>query len=907
MSISRKKIAPPRIKVRPVHRLMVPVLLVAALFASGVLLGSRSTQAQEPSPCEVTLSRQLSASQIELGETLQVTLSVAADCTSEPAPLHIVFALDTSGSMAGTPLSDAQEAILDLAEGLELENNPETRVGLVTYNSGIPKQCELSNQLDDLRDCFVDIQASGGSRIDLGIQAALTMIRRGRNQTSTTVREVMVVLTDGANNSGCEPVVSAARQAKSQGILIATICAGASCDRTCMRQAASSSSYFYDMQNMNALAGVFEFLRENGAVKIRDLQLTEPLPGNLGFSGSNDGTWDAVAKEILWAPILDFQGRASAHYTIEPQELGMHTFGDTGRVEFRDDSNRLQEVFAQASSIRVLPNNAPPLPDDDKINLSLTTENETMDIGDRVDATFSLDFELPELAGDTHLAMTLDASGSMAGSPHDNMIAAGTEMLDTLEQNAAPSFQAGINFFNSTSKVLCVLMSDFGQLRACLNKVGSSGGTAIDAGLEVGHSILEQGRPWEGPEDIILLTDGANNSGCAPVLEIANDIKTDEVLLHVICMGVGCDTACMRQVASSERHYFQIANSEQLDGVFENLALDLLARRDIENAQFHLRLPDHLEIVPNSFSLEPDQFDASSASWDLLRIAVEGQTIDFQVEAISNGTGRIEMDVDVDRLKNLPLNTSIESQELIVGDEPVVPTESPTSPPDTPIPPTNTPDSNPPSSIFLPLLLGEACAGPPADIVILVDTSLSMAERFDAEGNKLNAAQESIHAFFDGLQGVQKRVALLSFDAEARIIEDLDSGMDDVLNAMAMLELGSGTALDAGIDLAGDVLADRSERSGSRGIIVIISDGRAHEADPEDAIQAANRARSLKLEIHTIGLGHEVDRPLLSAIADSPEQSMIGVDRRRAERVFKQTGRRIHCPAHQVWGTALMI
>jgi hypothetical protein len=183
-----------------------PLLSVeAAPRLTGLLQGGRNV-----STCQAEPNKIANPNVILLGETVDITLTVRANCASETAPLHIVMVLDGSGSMAGAPTQDMKKAAAELIRKLEMDRNPGIQVGVVEFNTQARTLCQLTNQESRAVGCVNNVQANGGTAIDLGILEGLQVLRRGR-RTEIPPREVMIVLSDGGNNAGCDPVLAACR------------------------------------------------------------------------------------------------------------------------------------------------------------------------------------------------------------------------------------------------------------------------------------------------------------------------------------------------------------------------------------------------------------------------------------------------------------------------------------------------------------------------------------------------------------------------------------------------------------------------------------------------------------------------------------------------------------------------
>jgi Mg-chelatase subunit ChlD len=114
------------------------------------------------------------------------------------------------------------------------------------------------------------------------------------------------------------------------------------------------------------------------------------------------------------------------------------------------------------------------------------------------------------------------------------------------------------------------------------------------------------------------------------------------------------------------------------------------------------------------------------------------------------------------------------------------------------------------------------------------------------------------------------RVALVVFDAEARVALGLSGDEQEVGRALDALTTGSGTRIDLGLAKAAELVADQA-RSEAALAVILLTDG-LHAGDVADVIEAADTLKRSKSWVFTIGLGSEVDEAMLRAIASSPER-----------------------------------
>lgn len=144
------------------------------------------------------------------------------DVTTEG--IDIVIALDISGSMLAEDFKPNRlEASKQVAMDF-ISERPYDRIGLVIYAGESFTQCPLTTDHDVLLNLFGDIQngmIEDGTAIGMGLATAVSRLK-----DSDAISKVAIVLTDGSNNSGSIPPVTAAEIAKEFGIRVYTVGVG---------------------------------------------------------------------------------------------------------------------------------------------------------------------------------------------------------------------------------------------------------------------------------------------------------------------------------------------------------------------------------------------------------------------------------------------------------------------------------------------------------------------------------------------------------------------------------------------------------------------------------------------------------------------------------------------------------
>ncbi|MBU1879311.1 MAG: VWA domain-containing protein, partial [Chloroflexi bacterium] len=108
----------------------------------------------------------------------------------------VIFILDTSGSMRGEKLAQAQSALRFILDNL----NPGDRFNIVSFNSSVSAYAEglvAAAQAGDARRYVDRLQATGGTNIDGALTAALKLTDEDSSRP-----QVLIFLTDGLPTEG---------------------------------------------------------------------------------------------------------------------------------------------------------------------------------------------------------------------------------------------------------------------------------------------------------------------------------------------------------------------------------------------------------------------------------------------------------------------------------------------------------------------------------------------------------------------------------------------------------------------------------------------------------------------------------------------------------------------------------
>jgi Ca-activated chloride channel family protein len=135
--------------------------------------------------------------------------------------IDIVIASDISGSMLA---EDFRPNRLEAGKNIAIDfikARPDDRIGLVIFSGESFTQCPLTIDHDVLINLFKDIKngmVDDGTAIGMGLATAVNRLKESEAKS-----KVVILLTDGSNNMGAIPPITAAEIAKQFNIRVYTV------------------------------------------------------------------------------------------------------------------------------------------------------------------------------------------------------------------------------------------------------------------------------------------------------------------------------------------------------------------------------------------------------------------------------------------------------------------------------------------------------------------------------------------------------------------------------------------------------------------------------------------------------------------------------------------------------------
>lgn len=383
-------------------------------------------------------------------------------------------------------------------------------------------------------------------------------------------------------------------------------------------------------------------------------------------------------------------------------------------------------------------------------------------------------------------------------------------------------------------------------VRALAATKDPSGSTNIAAALTLADNELQAAGRREAVPIIVLLTDG--QSSAEPMRAAAKRAKDRGVTIFAIGLGDDAAQNELRTVASSTGHYYFAPGPAALGEIYTRIA-NMIREVMVTDVVVQDSLGRDVSYITGSG--QPREPAALSSgrhpAWGVPFLTADDSFITYEV--LIDRAGRVQ-----------PSETLWVDFADGDGSRRRVPIEPVAV--DVIVPETHW--------IHLPILWKNQCipSARYSDVALVLDNSSSMA------GDKLAQAVAAAKRFVGLLDLRVDRAAVITFDAEGRLLQPLTGDRAALDRALSTLTTGAGTRLDRGLVLAHETLLNLTPPVGNRPVIVLLSDGRQSEA-PARVYEAARNARAAGITIYTIGLGDDLDRGMLLAVSGSPARSFF--------------------------------
>ncbi len=175
-----------------------------------------------------------------------------------------------------------------------------------------------------------------------------------------------------------------------------------------------------------------------------------------------------------------------------------------------------------------------------------------------------------------------------------------------------------------------------------------------------------------------------------------------------------------------------------------------------------------------------------------------------------------------------------------------------------------------------------------------------MLEETSARRTKLDAAKAAAVGFLE-LLGTEDQAAIIAFNSDARVIQQLTDDRVALEAAIADIEASLHTCIVCAVDVAATELASDRRNPENSGVLILLTDGKSNPRPVSEAEVRADEAKLAGVTIFTIGLGSDLDDASLERIASEPEYFKRAPDAEDLAEVYAAIAVAIPCPSDAYW------
>lgn len=535
---------------------------------------------------------------------------------------------------------------------------------------------------------------------------------------------------------------------------------------------------------------------------------------------------------------------------------------------------------------------------------------ELLTLGQAVTVTLAVGGDCPEEAGLADAALVIDRSLSMRDPD-----ASGQQSKIQGAQAAARAFvnavdparvRVGLITFTDRPGTAQGLTGDRQALLRAIDGIQLGFGTNLVDALDAGRQMLEGGARPGARRVIVFMTDG-RHSGRNPPIEAIDTVipRVRSAGISTWAIGFGrpeeLDQDVLRRIADDAAHYFSSPSGQELEGIYRGIAGSVSAAVLLRTARVTDLLPPDMAYVPDS-ARPPAAWDAAARrlTWTLDDLPLTGTSLSFQV--IPQTPGRRPTNAGADLAYRDGLGQEGQAAFPLPAVLVLPPTATPTATPTPTATATATPTATPtptatatptPRPVYLPRLLRQSCPQRRLEVVLVLDASASMQAPAEGGGSKLQAAIAAARGLVGTLRFPDDRAAIVAFHHLGTVVQPLSPSRAVVDAALSRVAGGNGTRIDLGLLRADDALAGR--RTGARPAVVLLTDGRQDDGRVAAVLAAADRLAASGAAIHTIGLGADVDAPLLALLAGRPARAHLAPSAADLARIYRDIAGVLPC------------
>jgi Mg-chelatase subunit ChlD len=535
------------------------------LFAPSAGVPSTPETPPTPAPtsdtsCHVVGDKVAAPSQVIVGQSVGVTLTLAASCPDRAKLLgaDILLVIDRSTSMSTGGLSAAQDAARAFIEMLDVRYH---RVGLASFSDDASIDVPLTTNVPVVIDGLGRLVANGQTNLAAAVSRAQdNLVAFGRQQALP----VIVLLTDGRLDPSAADPRPTALDARNAGTQIYTIGLGSNVDQPLLRDLAGRPDHYFFAPTAGDLFPIYsQILRLVLSSLAGNLIIDDSLADDMAYiEGSAKPPALVAFGRLSWGRSLLPATGITFTYRLRTTRPGCQPTNREAKASFTDADGQAREFVFPVPTICAVA----PTPTATRVPTATATATPKP-----VAIHLPILFKSSCVPGTAHadVVLLIDTSDSMVGEKLNGAKFAAIDFVNLLN---LPADQASIIGFNSSYQIASGLTGSRPALISAIQHLANGRGTQIDRALRAAVNELRGGRHKPlNRSVIILLSDGQHNGDPADVLAAASDARADKMVVYAIGLGSDVDVALLSKVAGSGR-YFPAANPSSLSDIYRSIA-----------------------------------------------------------------------------------------------------------------------------------------------------------------------------------------------------------------------------------------------------------------------------------------------------------------------------------------------
>lgn len=342
--------------------------MVLGLAALGGVGAAGAAPARDDRNCVVSGDKVASPARVLLGETVQVRLTLGAECP--PAVFQsadIVLAIDQSVSMAQDgKLDAAKSAALAFLDATDMSLH---RLAVVGFAGSAQTVIGLSQDRGAIRTAVSGISIRPSTNIADALDVAAEILR---TDARPDAKKVIILISDGSPNQPLpDPRTAAVRSAnfaKLDGVEIFTIGLGRDADPPLLQSLSSGTDYYAFAPGPEDLQAIYEAIAVVIASSaVRNLVVDDDLYADVDLvGGSAVPAADVSGRRLTWRSTGLAAAGASWVYEVKPTRAGTYPTNERAVASFTNaDGTAGTFEFPRPEITVVDPNEGVPCSDPD--------------------------------------------------------------------------------------------------------------------------------------------------------------------------------------------------------------------------------------------------------------------------------------------------------------------------------------------------------------------------------------------------------------------------------------------------------------------------------------------------------------------------------------------------------------